>query len=452
MSICKRIICGLLSVGMCLMLVTPALAASAFRDVPANYWAAEEIQEAVEDGIVNGYTDGTFRPAASVTYAHFSAFLARAFYPDHIREATHYEDWYAPYFEIVYEYNLASGTQIASGFWNSFANLPINRYDMAQMMYNIIQFSVNTASDTAENDIGDWNSIPTGYRDAVSVCYALGLLNGQADGNFGGANSMNRAQACVVIHRMNQYIDGVSGNDGENPAISVGTLANGKAPTEENVLELLAELKEKYPNESRYDPYNPPYQLNVPPHYLGTECAKLAFMLSDEIFGSLPLRKTTVSQIRPGDLIQSPTHWSVALVGYGDIVTSDGNVVIKTVDGGPAGIVYWDDTSTTDGTYASWLTYNNVVVWTRYPTDSSGPAERPENPSGQNDVTTGQTESQEIRCANCGYLMQAAGSNVFDANSNPPVFDCCDQCHNYYVCGQCINCAAFRNHVATCQG
>ena len=49
---------------------------------------------------------------------------------------------------------------------------------------------------------GDWAAVPVRYQDAVVTCYALGLLNGQADGTFGGNNYMTRAQACVVINRL----------------------------------------------------------------------------------------------------------------------------------------------------------------------------------------------------------------------------------------------------------
>ena len=33
-----------------------------------------------------------------------------------------------------------------------------------------------------------------------------GLLNGQADGTFGGSNCMNWAQGCTVIVRMADYL------------------------------------------------------------------------------------------------------------------------------------------------------------------------------------------------------------------------------------------------------
>ena len=270
----------------------------------------------------------------------------------------------------------------------------MNRYDMAQAMYNLLKAQNATmpssSEQTAAQDaIGDWENVPSNYRTAVAVCYALGLLNGQSDGTFGGQNNMNRAQACVVIDRLNQYIEDGTVNTGpgdvddttppadtdveepeeqetETPATS-GTLANGEPATEENVLTMLDELKEKYPDGSTYDAYNPPYQLKVAPYPRGIECAKYAYMISDEIFGTLPMRQTTIENLRPGDMIETPTHWSISLVGYGDVVSPTGKIVVQTTSGGPSGDISWADTSVTTGQNADYLAEHGAVVWTRYP-------------------------------------------------------------------------------------
>ena len=59
-------------------LAPPALAADAFRDVPPTQWAYQAIMDAAGRGIAAGYQDGTFHPEGQVTYAQFSAFLARS--------------------------------------------------------------------------------------------------------------------------------------------------------------------------------------------------------------------------------------------------------------------------------------------------------------------------------------------------------------------------------------
>lgn len=53
--------------------------ATKFKDVPKSHANSGYIQSAVEAGIINGYTDGTFKPTAKVTRGHMAAFIARAF-------------------------------------------------------------------------------------------------------------------------------------------------------------------------------------------------------------------------------------------------------------------------------------------------------------------------------------------------------------------------------------
>lgn len=186
-----------------------------FRDVPTAHWANASIAWAAKQGIVNGYADGTFRPAATVTNAQFDAMLARAFYPDALAGYT--GAWWEPGTRTCLDQGILTGTTLGQNFQDSTSrdsllNTPISRLDMAQMMYRLLVARSAAMPDAAalrqaQTAIGDWDTIPTEYRQAVSVCYALGLLNGQNDGTFGGTNSMNRAQGCTVIVRLVQYLE-----------------------------------------------------------------------------------------------------------------------------------------------------------------------------------------------------------------------------------------------------
>lgn len=49
-----------------------------FSDVPADYWAAEEIAACVKAGIVSGYPDGSYQPTSPVTRDQMAAFISRA--------------------------------------------------------------------------------------------------------------------------------------------------------------------------------------------------------------------------------------------------------------------------------------------------------------------------------------------------------------------------------------
>lgn len=187
-----------------------------FQDVPATHWASAAIEAAVEQGFVNGYADGTFRPANPVTNAHFNAMLSRAFYPADLKAAQAGASWWTPNVAINDAHGILNGTnlkqaELAEGVWDAEINTPISRYDMAQMMYNILldkgaPLPSAAECQAAQSRMADWGQIPARYQEAVSTCYALGLLNGQKDGTFGGSNTMNRAQGCTVISRLLDYI------------------------------------------------------------------------------------------------------------------------------------------------------------------------------------------------------------------------------------------------------
>ncbi|MEK3726158.1 S-layer homology domain-containing protein [Paenibacillus sp. FSL H8-0034] len=50
-----------------------------FKDVDATYWAADTIRWAVQQNMINGFEDGTFRPDHDVSEAEFAAMLFRAY-------------------------------------------------------------------------------------------------------------------------------------------------------------------------------------------------------------------------------------------------------------------------------------------------------------------------------------------------------------------------------------
>ncbi len=53
-------------------------ATATFSDVPTDYWAFKYVEYAKATGVVSGYPDGTYRPAATVTRDRMAMFLARA--------------------------------------------------------------------------------------------------------------------------------------------------------------------------------------------------------------------------------------------------------------------------------------------------------------------------------------------------------------------------------------
>ena len=54
-----------------------------YHDVPSNHWAGKYISILTENGVIDGYPNGTFKPDQSITRAEFSKMLARSLKKSH---------------------------------------------------------------------------------------------------------------------------------------------------------------------------------------------------------------------------------------------------------------------------------------------------------------------------------------------------------------------------------
>ena len=336
----KQITAFALALVLCAGLAVPVSAAG-FSDVPASHWAYEQINRAVADGVVGGYQDGTFRPAAPVSYAAFSLMLARAFYSG---ELAAYPNGGTEAGEaIMNRHNILRDTSRMSR--SSGSDLP--REDMAQCMYNLlVGTGAAIPSDTeylkSMSSISDFYSINPNCRRAVMVCYTLGLLGGLGDGNFGPQKSMNRAQAAVVIGRLRDYVqrNGVVEIPGgpepkaqlqaeDTPTVTDGPLfkmvdgetaqqmmnrinastsyregylTNGKPITEENIKELLAKFEETMPTGT---PWDESYTYKSRAFGDVYACSAFGAAISDALFGKdAPMTKhQNFDQLKVGDVV-----------------------------------------------------------------------------------------------------------------------------------------------------
>lgn len=399
-----------------------------FSDVPTTHTFYKGIMYCAGKGIVNGYADGTFQPAKTVAKSHFCAMLARGFYADQI--AKYDKDQYKNAYGTFAPTNMTlayNGTLNNTSFrWNydnaSVMSTGINRYDMAQLMTNIMKakgFAASTSQKTAiQAKITDYKNIPSQYQDAVKNVYALGIISGYANGAFNGNNIMNRGQAAIVIQRMAQYapVTGDKDNDQfddgtsqkpepkpveptpkpeptpdpkpEVPEPHAGrTLANGKAITESNVTEILNQLQAKYPRKTDFskgyaglgsgrspsknciakviDEYRVASGQRIS---TATGCAGWAAFVADEIWGQTGVtwRKTTIANARPGDLM-------IILDDAGNAMHVN-IYVSESTDGFPKTMkVYTTDGIPVNGVYEiSWANNtrpytNDIDVWTAYP-------------------------------------------------------------------------------------
>ena len=211
----KRILSLALSVCLCAGLSAPARAAGpTFSDVPASHWAYSHVERAAENGWVNGIGNGKFGVDQQVTYGELALMLGRSIYPELIdwyggdpEEVA----WYVPCLAVMAGMGLDNGTPLDNNLEGA-ALQPINRYNMAQILFNFLKDGSKVPSYDAaavQAGIGDWSSVPSNYQEALMAVVSADIITGvDSKGTFNGNGYMTRGQAAVVLCRMYDVFSG----------------------------------------------------------------------------------------------------------------------------------------------------------------------------------------------------------------------------------------------------
>ena len=372
-----------------------------FTDVSSDKWYYTWVTKAAQQGWVSGVGDGRFDPEGSVTFAQFALMLDRALYPDDIDSQPAGAQWWTAACEVAAKHGLFPITDMAiRDNWSAVANTPIEREQMAQMMYNaLVDKGIKLPSyaeySEAAKKIADIADVDNYV--AVTTCYTIGLLNGNDNGNFAPRAPMTRAQACVVLCNIYGYVTGdVTGGttpgqpvdpvdpvqpNVPRPAGAVGgqydvsvydvpadTNKDGWI-TEAEVQAVLDQLRVEYPDGSEWGLHTRyPGRPDGKGMGAASACEGFANLVSDRIFGTLPSYVVPLEGIRTGDIMidKQANHRDIVLDDYGEsmyegVVYPDD---YTTVDGNMSGHVAWDVL----GHYADWPAgVGNTRILSRYP-------------------------------------------------------------------------------------
>ena len=102
-------------------------------DVEVGKWYTKYVCTANELGLMDGYSDGTFRPANKVNTAEFAKMMYMAHQPDVDYTSESGEVWYSIYQEMAYQYDLFS---LQNGGFEPASFL--SRYDVALAIFTIM--------------------------------------------------------------------------------------------------------------------------------------------------------------------------------------------------------------------------------------------------------------------------------------------------------------------------
>ncbi len=168
-----------------------------FTDVPSTFWAYEPIMEMADAGIINGTGEGVFSPSLTVSAAQFLTLVGRVAFPE--IETDPGESWYGPYVAAAQNAGWLNGTSIDP---SNPTEGGVTRYDMAVVLSKAGEKLGSVAGTINIGEIKDYDQVPENYKPFVKTVYGQGLIKGDANGNFSGANTMTRAEVAMVIWRL----------------------------------------------------------------------------------------------------------------------------------------------------------------------------------------------------------------------------------------------------------
>lgn len=182
-----------------------------------SHWAHEAIDKAVVSGWVKGYGDDSFRPNNNVTRGQFVTFLGRAAdidlsqYEGHSFEDVAADSFCAKYVQWASENGIVNGYE--DGLFRPERN--ITREQIAKIMTRFLAycgFDVSGEFSIEDFEIADADTISDWADEYVAFCYAKKLLLGK-NGSFEPKRTATRAEACTVLVRMMDYDGPMAGDE-----------------------------------------------------------------------------------------------------------------------------------------------------------------------------------------------------------------------------------------------
>jgi len=169
-----------------------------FTDVNTSDWYTDHVKALVQAGIIDGYTDNTFKPTKTIQADEFikTMVVALGYNPGN---GSGY--WAQLYIDKAISLGIIRSTDFSS------YTKPITRGEMAKICQKVVESLEGNQSYKLESDIQmaltDYSTVrSSGYESYILHVYELGIITGYPDGSFGPNKLLMRSEASTVIRRI----------------------------------------------------------------------------------------------------------------------------------------------------------------------------------------------------------------------------------------------------------
>ncbi len=423
----KKIKTLLLTATLSLSALVGTSFAANFTDVSSSHWGYDYIYTAVDEGLMSGTSDTTFNPNGTMSYGEFAVVVVNGAYGGQTIVKSTDSHWSDPYLNVLIDNGLfktRSNQDIVDQTFG-WQDQGITREDVASVICRLGNLQDSSFPDLAYDDL---TQAATSHLPSAQILDIHCVINDEimkgADGKFGVGNTLLRVEACVIFPiLLEKGIFVASNNSSNNTATttpSTGTTGNTSAttpsttpstntstanpadvvlgsgqydvskytvPADTNkdgwityaeVAAVMTALEAQYPTGSAWGS-DKSYKLNVSFYLSGVGtvsrsegCAAWAWMVSDSIFGNLPVRRVVGDlsvdareQMQPGNVSYSSAinHWSV-MTGE----SSTNSDWYTDCQGNVNGMTNWFGSGLYSTAQENLIKYSDILyVFTRYP-------------------------------------------------------------------------------------
>ena len=171
-----------------------------FKDIQG-HWAANFINGLAKQGLIGGFSDGTFKPDVEMTRAQYAALLVKAFNPAPKRDAIQFTDIAADFWakDVIQQ---AYRSQFISGFPDKTFR-PNDNVQRVQVLVSVVSGLGLTASDpNALNKYDDSSAIPDYAKDEVTTATKKQIVvNYPQLKKLNPSKNATRAEVAAIVYQ-----------------------------------------------------------------------------------------------------------------------------------------------------------------------------------------------------------------------------------------------------------
>lgn len=216
----KRLAAFALTLAMALSLVVVSASAATFTDM-TNHWARKDVEALADSGLINGYSDGTFKPDAKMTAAEALLFCARATGLD---TSTKYKiagkhqselqamlpsdmySWAYPELAICLELGIITHNELQTLCQSGAISREISRENISFYLIRAMQLEPLAKSLVSYSlPFTDTASISAGLQPYVYLLNIYGIAQG-SNNRFGPRDSVTRAVMSTLLSRAMSFM------------------------------------------------------------------------------------------------------------------------------------------------------------------------------------------------------------------------------------------------------